>query len=454
MTMTRTTLVALAALASSSLPWTAAAGDISKVTAYYFGNSYLENSMPGIHPLLGKSAGKEWNVTPSIYAGIPIWCHMNYLAVKPRGNDLEKFSAAAPDCDTIVMLLFGGHGLSHVTKGYWGTDFPEPTDIGDINACATIIDMFLKFNPKGRAFIYTAWPAIPEAGDFRKRVKDEVEAGARAKGLSREETLKLVKERKPTHEEMEPIRKRFDYAKEWLTEEYIPESATVEQRERLNKYGAALRLHPKNNPTPPTTVAGVAQATGIAEATVAADLKAVRIAESDLGASDIAARVGNFVNGWPRTHSRAHMWAVMDGLKKRYPEMWKEGRLGMIPVGDVFLALDQKMKEGKVPGVANVGEYSTDGGHVRAGMPRYTLAATFYAVLFQDDPAQLDWKLMADREDYINDAGGLNKIGGVYTHIPDLGEVLAITPERAKAVNDAIWEVVRSHPYTQMKTAK
>jgi hypothetical protein len=426
------------------------AEEMRQVNAYYFGNSFLENSMPGLHGALGKSAGKEWNVTASIYAGIPIWCHMNYLTVKPRLDDLNKFNAAAPKCDTIVMLIYGGHGLSHVSKGYWGMEFPQPTDIGDINACATIIDMFLKHNPNGRAFIYTAWPGIPEAASFRKRVKDEVAAGARAQGLSREETLKLVKERKPTHAEMEPIRQRFDYAEEWMTGDYIPESATVEQRDRLQKYATALRLNPKTNPKPSTTIAGLAEATGIAEATVAADLSAVRIAEKDLTAADIATRVGQYVNEWPHTHSRAHMWAVMEGLKKRYPAMWQEGRLGIIPHGDVFLALDKKMRAGQVPGVVNVGEYSTDGGHIRAGLPRYTLAATCYAVLFRDNPNHLDWKLMADRDDYVKDEKGLNKVGGVYTHIPDLGEVLEITPERAKAVNDTIWEFVQNHPYTQV----
>jgi hypothetical protein len=108
------------------------------------------------------------------------------------------------------------------------------------------------------------------------------------------------------------------------------------------------------------------------------------------------------------------------------------------------------MRAGQVPGVVNVGEYSTDGGHIRAGLPRYTLAATCYAVLFRDNPNHLDWKLMADRDDYVKDEKGLNKVGGVYTHIPDLGEVLEITPERAKAVNDTIWEVVQNHPYTQV----
>lgn len=449
--MKPTSILPAILLLAAGIPTPGQAGDIKKVNAYYFGNSYLENSMPGLHGALGKSAGKEWKATPSIYPGIPIWCHMNYLTVKERGKDQEKFNAAAPSADTIVMLLFGGHGLSHVSTGYWGTDFPQPTDIGDINACATIIDLYRKHRPDGRAFIYAAWPAIPDAKDLAKRVKDEVEAGAKNRGLPREETLKLVKERKPTHEEMEPIRKAFDYSKEWLTEDYIPESATVEQRERFSKYAKALSIHPQKNPKPPATIEDLAKALGIPAETVRQDLAAVRLGESDLGKPDISERVGRFVHAWPRTHSRAHTWAVMEGLKKRFPDMWESGRIGMIPVGDVFLALDKKMKEGGIPGLVNVGEFSADGGHIRGGLPRYVVAATFYAVLFQDDPNHLDWTLMADREDFVKDEKGLNKVGGVYTHIPDLAEILPITPERAKAVNDTIWEVVQNHPFTHVK---
>jgi hypothetical protein len=142
------------------------------------------------------------------------------------------------------------------------------------------------------------------------------------------------------------------------------------------------------------------------------------------------------------------MWAVMDGLIKNFPELWKEGRLGMVPVGDVFLELDEKMRAGKVPGAVNIGEYSADGGHLRSGLPRYTLAATYYAMLFREHPSKVDWRIFQERSNY--DSGKF----GFYVHQPDLAVHLDITPERAKVVNDTIWEVVSKHPYAALQQGR
>jgi hypothetical protein len=142
------------------------------------------------------------------------------------------------------------------------------------------------------------------------------------------------------------------------------------------------------------------------------------------------------------------MWAVMDGLIEKFPELWKEGRLGMVPVGDVFLELDEKMRAGEMPGLVNIGEYSADGGHLRSGLPRYTLAATYYAVLFREHPDNVDWKIFQDRSNY--DSGKF----GFYVHQPDLAVHLDIASERAKVVNDTIWEVVSEHPYTGVQHGK
>ena len=102
----------------------------------------------------------------------------------------------------------------------------------------------------------------------------------------------------------------------------------------------------------------------------------------------------------------------------------------------------QKMRAGQVPGIVNVGEFSADGGHLRSGLPRYTLAATYYAVLFREHPGAVDWKIFQERSNY--DSGKF----GFYVHQPDLAVHLDITPERAKVVNDTIWEVVSAHPCT------
>jgi hypothetical protein len=149
-------------------------------------------------------------------------------------------------------------------------------------------------------------------------------------------------------------------------------------------------------------------------------------------------------------HSRDYAWKLMDLLKERFPKLWKEGRLAQIPTGDVFLALDQKMRAGAVPGITNIGFYSRDGGHVRAGLPRYTLAATTFAVMFRQHPKALDAAVYNNIENYRNE--NMNKlpgrIGSGYIHFPDCGELLEITPERKAIVDDTIWDVVTGHPHT------
>jgi hypothetical protein len=146
-------------------------------------------------------------------------------------------------------------------------------------------------------------------------------------------------------------------------------------------------------------------------------------------------------------HSRDYVTRLMDELRAKYPELARTGRLRLIPNGEVFLALDRKARVGELPGIDNIGRFYTDGGHVRAGLPRYTLAATCYAVMFGEHPGGLDPAIYNDKENYRNER--LPQPG--YVHWPDLGELIEITPERKKIVDDAVWEVVRNHRHTQVK---
>ena len=149
-------------------------------------------------------------------------------------------------------------------------------------------------------------------------------------------------------------------------------------------------------------------------------------------------------------HSRDYAWALMDLLKERYPRLWREGRLAQIPNGDVFLALDKKMKAGDVPDITNIGFFSRDGGHVRAGLPRYTLAASTFAVMFGRHPKALDASVYNDIENYKNEnmLKLPGRVGPGYIHFPDCGELLEITAERKRIVDETIWQVVTSHPHT------
>ena len=421
----------------------ARAEEIQQLRTYYFGNSFTGNTMPGLHPLLGESAGKEWAVEASIAPGIPIWAHMKKQMDK--GPDYEKFQRVGAETDAIVMLIFGGDGLScFVTEKWQGkVKFDKPTDIGDIAACSYLIREYLKLNPDGRAYIYTAWPGIPGVKDLRARIQEEAIQSAMRPGETRREVMKRIKKRKPNHEEMEPLRKSFDYASQWLNEGYVA-NLPKETRDRLQKYRGLL-TRSRRPRAPKVTLASLAEAGETDEATVRADLKMVGWDDKPVEPAALQEAIDSFLDKATMTHCRQHMWAVMDGLIKKFPELWKEGRLGMVPVGDVFLELDKKMRAGEVPGLVNIGEYSADGGHLRSGLPRYTLAATYYAVLFREHPAKVDWKIFQERSNY--DSGKF----GFYVHQPDLAVHLDITPERAKVVNDTIWEVVSKHPYTGIR---
>lgn len=158
-------------------------------------------------------------------------------------------------------------------------------------------------------------------------------------------------------------------------------------------------------------------------------------------------------SGSKHMHSRDYSWTLMDLLKGRFPKLWQEGRLAQIPNGDVFLVLDEKMRGGQVPGITNIGFFSRDGGHVRAGLPRYTLAATTFAVMFGKHPGDLDASVYNNIENYKNENMKKlpGRVGSGYIHFPDCGDLLEITPERKQVVDDTIWEVVNGHPHTSVR---
>jgi hypothetical protein len=363
---------------------TAHADPPKALNVMYYGNSFLENSLPWFHPTLARSAGLELIVASSIGPGWPIRLHVDQMK---RGRWFSRARLFEPECNAVLIHHF--YAPHEWTAPYYW-DGPgrvwctPPRDYGDIAGAAHIISLHQMTHPDGRAFIYNSWPGIPDAREFKKRVKDELMKSAENSDEDRAETLKQIKERKLTFKELEPLLREFDYQKQWLMD--YPEDGT------LNERAAA-------------------------------------------------------------SHTRDYCAVLMEGLKKRFPKMWQEGRLALIPNGEVFFELDRKMRAGKMPGVPCVGYYSRDGGHVRAGLPRYTLAATCFAVMFQRHPKELDYAIYNDLENYRNE--NIRKLPGVvgssYCHQPDLGTLLEITPERAKIVNDTVWEVVTKHPYTQVR---
>ncbi len=151
---------------------------------------------------------------------------------------------------------------------------------------------------------------------------------------------------------------------------------------------------------------------------------------------------GDFEKPWIGNISRTRDYTnkVFEGIKDRLPDLWKEGRLRMVPGGELFLALDDKMKAGAVPGIATIKDFYTDVQHIRAGLANYSIAALFYASFFREKPPMnLDWSKYNDQAAYGDDKNH------------DFGPVLEITPERVKVVHDTIWEVLQAHPYAGFK---
>lgn len=88
----------------------------------------------------------------------------------------------------------------------------------------------------------------------------------------------------------------------------------------------------------------------------------------------------------------------------------------MIPVGHVFYELEQRMKEGLIPGYTNLYNtegtgFYTDGGHVNDS-GRYVTALTFFTTIYKDDPR------------------GLPLVG------------FNVTPEAATIFQEVVWEIV------------
>ena len=355
------------------------------VRAMYFGNSFLENSVPWFQPSMFATAGGKLELTTRLGPGWQVWMHVDTFLTQPQNT---KDILAKGDWNAVLIQHFGSHPLlkDNVRDHVWHNQqpWPEPRDVSDFASCPSSSTNCSRRPNDGRAFIYVSWPGIPGVGEFQKRVQDETQASLEAKGLDREAILKQVKERKATLAELTPLLEKYDYRAEWLAA-YEP-NVEVPYNSKCPQPGLFLQADGTTQGAVPEAVGG-------------------------------------------------------EALRKSPTAMsfWRWTRYA-----------------GKFPGVTNIGFFSRDGGHIRAGLPRYTVAATVYAVMFGEHPGKLDPALYNDLENHRNEKLGRlpGVIGPGYIHWPDLGELFEITPERKKIVDDTVWEVVNGHPYTRVGTAK
>ena len=130
-----------------------------------------------------------------------------------------------------------------------------------------------------------------------------------------------------------------------------------------------------------------------------------------------------YTGGWDGTNeTRDYFERLTLALREACPQLKHPVRL--VPVGDVLLELERRMKAGSVPGFTGVDELYYDGIHFN-NVGAFVVGTTFLATLYQQDPAGADPAAYAVKKD---------------PHDRD------IPPDLAKAIQATVWDVVKAHP--------
>jgi|GEM_PF-1796550 len=115
---------------------------------------------------------------------------------------------------------------------------------------------------------------------------------------------------------------------------------------------------------------------------------------------------------------------LVDGLRGQYSSMGGH-RILLVPVGDVFYEINQRMKSGLIPGYSNVYQLYNDGIHV-SNVGSYVLALTYHAVVYQQSPVELPVPAAYASTGVANDR--------------------PIGSDLAWALQLAVWDAVRNNP--------
>jgi hypothetical protein len=138
-----------------------------------------------------------------------------------------------------------------------------------------------------------------------------------------------------------------------------------------------------------------------------------------------------YTGGWDGTEeTRDYFEKLVAGLREIYKGRAKP--MLLVPVGDVLLELDGRMRAGKVPGYTDIAQVYVDGIHFN-NVGSYAVGTTFYATLFRDDPRGLSAEPYNEKLDPAKDR--------------------RIDEKLAAAIQEAVWESVSRHPLAGVNTA-
>ena len=84
------------------------------LSVYYFGNSFLENSVPWFHPTLAKSAGERLRVSTAIGPGWQIWMHSTSFERPGSWNHRKEILGGT--WDAVLIQHFASPGLNKIRR--------------------------------------------------------------------------------------------------------------------------------------------------------------------------------------------------------------------------------------------------------------------------------------------------------------------------------------------------
>ncbi len=360
----------LTILALLCIAATANAQGPDKVHAYYFGNSLIGCSDPKDHENLAKTAGKEWKTWAFLGAGWQLWQHRH--ALQNAGVEMKRNNNGDLTIDPGSVKHSTGWNTKQFYNDAWDAIVLQPFSMALTWKCSEMWG--------------TKFKRETDVGD----IECAIDLIAIYRKLNPEGRVFIYQNwpaMKPGT--VPPEAERPEWAKK---PKVRIAKAEFPLRDKFDYEQAWLKATYKPSPDP----------------------KRVWFQEN--------------------ARSKDYHIKLFDAIKEKHTDLWQAGRLRVIPVGDIFLELHRKAKAGQFDGIMDIGEYYTDVQHLRGGLPRYTVAASFYACLFNERPDKLDWKIYNDVSRYGEDR----------SH--DALPILEITPERAKIVHDIIWNVVNNLP--------
>ncbi len=355
--------------------------DAALVSAFYFGNSLTESTWPDAHPALGASAGKIWEFAKNVGAGWQLWQHRYVLYV---GGGLDPGSSgeytidpgAVSDSSTVIQ--------NFVTKPW------EATVLQPFGAVMWTEVVTQKWS--------TVFPKPTDCGDPQSAT-DIIAAYLAYNPAGR---VCIYPTWNGTGAGIVPPRDQWP---EWTlyypkTNEFVVGQPHSEFTNHGFDYDQKY-FDFYQSEDPPWT---------------------------------------NQRNG-----TRDYEHKLFAELVARHPQLWEQGRFTLIPIRTIFQRLNQLYLAGGDPELNNpdvpekithISKFYADSLHIRAGLPQFTAAASFYTALFGAHPGTLDWTIYNIPTDYPSDPNH------------DRFPTLAMTAARVAQVCDVIWELFQEHPYS------